>query len=277
MPLITASQAIQKLPTDVNFSEEKLAANIPAAEYRWGMLFLGASFWTDLLANIGTKTEYKVLWQQVLWDYLAWAVLYESRLNIQWSISTAGFMLNSTEYSQSDVNGYKNISALLYDRLQLMQQRLNTFLTTYPTKFPLYGPNAENGQPEFIEDYFGVNVEVCRHKDSCTTVTEPDFPAYVVNTEGPQQFNIDCAGTIRITGVYKNDVLQDTGLPKDFASKADVLAYLQAMDAGWSLAGNYVSNTSTDVWNVLVCCIGSVDAPLINGSSETYLGTSNDL
>lgn len=258
--MLTALEAIKKLPTDINFSEEKLSANIPAMEYRWGKKFLGNSFWSDLESQVSTKTEYKVLWQQVLCEYLAWALLYESRFNIQWSISTQGFMFNNTEYSQSDRNAYKNISEFIYDRVQIEQQKLDEFLTTYPSKFPLYGPNNEsrccNSKNQSIADYLGVNVELRNHSCGCDDDDdEPDFPDYIPEPALLQEFNINCQNRIQITGLYKNNLLIDSLLPKDFDDKDSVLSYLQGMDENWSLDGNYVKITTSDNWNINVCCI----------------------
>jgi hypothetical protein len=169
--IITIQEVQAKVPTDAHFDINKFAPNIGVAQFRWGQEFLGDVFFEELLNEKPTfSTQNQALWDNYLQEYLAWSVLYESRMNIQWSVSTQGFMLNNTEFSQSDKNAIETVSKMITTKLDTFQRMIDKFLIENNTDYPTYIKNIQlaanpHAKVKSYAQYFGCNFDEEREKD----------------------------------------------------------------------------------------------------------------
>ncbi len=273
--LITSQEVISLGLSGKKMDPVKIEPNIPVAEFEWVQKFLGDEFYYELVTQkngAGLSADNLVLWNQILGRYVAWAALFYSLDDLQWDISAQGLMLNSTEFSQSDKNGYANLQKPKREKLMIAQRMVDDFLRRNATKYPKYKGNisscATNKKPDVYAS-FGLNLDEETEEGCCISKPKVEFFPETTPTQRTYSFGIDCpAGTsITLKRVIKAGVVLMSG-NAIYSSAGDLLDYLQTLDSDWEIDGTNVRITSEVEWKLIVCCCEASDPPSLELSID---------
>lgn len=154
-------------PADIRLDKSLVSPHIQAAEYRWVIPALGASFYDVLITEKGTSSAFSTSAYQTLWDshlksLCANAVLYEASPYVVMQLGTNGLYLIDNEYGKNaGMDGVKFYQDTLRQRITLQQNMIKDYLCASAGSFPYFSSSAigcpdsdcGNNDDEFYNDF----------------------------------------------------------------------------------------------------------------------------